>query len=157
MVDQKDLHNKIYAGEDAIGHRKMKYVSEKFFKELLKMADIKPGENVLDLGSGDGKFSNIYFKNTIATDIAKGAAHLTKSPFAVSDATCLPFKNKSFDKVFCSEVIEHLPEQSDVRKSIKEMYRVLNPGGFAIISTPNENSLVGLTRYALSGHKEPPG
>ena len=81
MVDQKDLHNKIYAGEDAIGHRKMKYVSEKFFRDLIRLADIKTNEKILDLGCGDGKFSNIYFKNTTATDIAKMAGNLTKAPF----------------------------------------------------------------------------
>ena len=157
MVNQKYLHNKIYAGEDVIGHRKMKYVSEKFFRDLIRLADIKTNEKILDLGCGDGKFSNIYFKNTTATDIAKMAGNLTKAPFLVSDATCLPFMKESFDKIFCSEVIEHFPDKYYVRKAIKEMYRVLKPGGFAIISTPNENSLIGMIRYAMKGYKEPPG
>jgi ubiquinone/menaquinone biosynthesis C-methylase UbiE len=157
MVDQKDLHNKIYAGKHVIGHRKMKYVSEKFFHDLIKLADIKSDEKILDLGSGDGKFSNLFHKNTIATDIAKTAANLSRVPFVVADAASLPFKNAIFDKIFCSEVIEHFPDKSFVRKSIKEMYRILKPGGYAIISTPNENSLIGVLRYSVKGYKEPPG
>ena len=157
MIDQKELHNKIYAGENVIGHRKMKYVTEKFFLDMVRLADVKPWESVLDLGSGHGKFSNIYPKNIIATDIAKEASNFTKAQFVVADALFLPLKSETFDKIFCSEVIEHFPTQGSIKDSLSEMWRVLKPGGHAIISTPNENSLIGMLRYLVKGYKEPPG
>jgi len=46
----------------------------------------------------------------------------------------LPFKDNIFDLVTCSEVLEHIAEP---KKALKEMYRVLKPGGRLLISTPN--------------------
>ena len=157
MVNQKELHNKIYAGEPVIGHRKMSYVSEKFVKDMDMLADVKGDEKVLDVGSGDGKFSNTYPENVIAMDLAKEAGLHTKAPFVTGNALSLPFKSSSFDKVYCQEVIEHFPDQSFVRTAIKEIWRVLKPGGLAIVSTPNENSLVAMIRKTIKGYKEPPG
>lgn len=53
-----------------------------------------------------------------------------------SDITKLPLKSKSVDFLICSEVIEHLPEKLGA-KFIKEVNRVMRPGGRAIITTPN--------------------
>lgn len=48
----------------------------------------------------------------------------------------LPFKNESFDIVFCGETIEHLTNAS---KALKELYRVCKPGGLIIITVPLDN------------------
>ena len=45
----------------------------------------------------------------------------------------LPFKDNSFDLIVCSEVLEHLHEYND---AIKEMKRVLKPGGKFFASVP---------------------
>jgi len=59
------------------------------------------------------------------------------------DAVSLPFKADFFDIVICSEVLEHIP---DCELAAKEIARVLNSGGRAIITVPN------LWRYdALEG------
>ncbi len=50
--------------------------------------------------------------------------------------TKLPFRDKSIDFTICSEVIEHL-KKSDGEKFIKEVERVMKPGGRVIITTPN--------------------
>lgn len=52
------------------------------------------------------------------------------------DATRLPFKSQAFDRIIASEVLEHIP---DDKKAISEMYRVLKPGGIAMITVPNKN------------------
>jgi ubiquinone/menaquinone biosynthesis C-methylase UbiE len=51
------------------------------------------------------------------------------------NAQSLPFATASFDKVICSEVLEHL-QDPDI--ALKEIARVLKPGGRALISIPNE-------------------
>lgn len=49
------------------------------------------------------------------------------------DVCDLPFEDNSFDLVICNHVMEHL---SDDRLGMRELYRVLKPGGTAIIQAP---------------------
>lgn len=49
------------------------------------------------------------------------------------DITSMPFKDDSFDLVLCSHVLEHVP---DDRTAMKELYRVLSPGGLALLMVP---------------------
>lgn len=51
----------------------------------------------------------------------------------VMDVQNLKFKDGSFDLVICSHVLEHVPE--DI-KAMREIYRVLRPGRFAILQVP---------------------
>jgi SAM-dependent methyltransferase len=64
----------------------------------------------------------------------------------VGDATQLRFPPRAFDKVLCSEVIEHIP---DADGAIAEIHRVLKPGGRLVLSTPNSASWYGFDRYVL--------
>ena len=52
---------------------------------------------------------------------------------SVADALTLPFADHSFDKVICSEVLEHIP---DYRSVLTEIRRVLKPGGILAASVP---------------------
>jgi SAM-dependent methyltransferase len=52
---------------------------------------------------------------------------------ASANALALPFADDSFDKVICSEVLEHIP---DYRAALKEIERVLKPGGLFCASVP---------------------
>jgi len=49
------------------------------------------------------------------------------------DLRNLGFSDSSFDCVICCHVLEHVPED---RIAIRELFRVLNPGGYAIIQSP---------------------
>lgn len=49
------------------------------------------------------------------------------------DATNIPFEKNSFDWVICNHVLEHI---IDYRKAMEEIYRLLVPGGIAILQTP---------------------
>jgi SAM-dependent methyltransferase len=48
--------------------------------------------------------------------------------------TSLPFADGFFDKVICSEVLEHIP---DLNKAASELVRVLKPGGILAVSVPS--------------------
>jgi SAM-dependent methyltransferase len=50
-----------------------------------------------------------------------------------ADITDLPFPEDSFDVVLCSHVLEHV---DDDRKAMGELYRVLKPGGWAVVVVP---------------------
>ena len=49
------------------------------------------------------------------------------------DITDLPFDDSRFDAIYCSHVLEHVP---DDRKAMSELRRVLRPGGWAILQVP---------------------
>ncbi len=49
------------------------------------------------------------------------------------DVTAIPFPGESFDVVFCSHVLEHV---ADDRKALREFFRVLKPGGWAVLLVP---------------------
>ncbi|WGI75379.1 methyltransferase domain-containing protein [Sinorhizobium meliloti] len=51
------------------------------------------------------------------------------------DITQIPFENGKFDRIICSHVLEHVP---DDRKGMRELRRVLKPGGVAYIMVPSE-------------------
>ena len=49
------------------------------------------------------------------------------------DITSIPFNDEEFDVIICNHVLEHIPED---KKAIREIYRVLKPGGLAILQVP---------------------
>jgi SAM-dependent methyltransferase len=49
------------------------------------------------------------------------------------DITDIDWPDSSFDIVYCSHVLEHVPED---RKAMSEMFRVVKPGGWALIQVP---------------------
>jgi len=51
------------------------------------------------------------------------------------DITKIQYPDNSFDAILCHHVLEHIP---DYRKALEELFRVLKPGGWAIIQVPIE-------------------
>lgn len=51
------------------------------------------------------------------------------------DLTMIPCRDESFDTILCSHVLEHI---EDDRAAMRELYRVLRPGGWAILQVPLE-------------------
>ncbi|WP_026914371.1 class I SAM-dependent methyltransferase [Christiangramia portivictoriae] len=52
-----------------------------------------------------------------------------------ADICHLPFANSSFDFILCNHVLEHIPDDA---KAMNELYRVLKPGGTAILQIPQD-------------------
>ena len=101
---------------------------------------------VLELGSADGnntKFLRNYYNLGELYCIEysfkriRRAKKKTDSYLLNASGTNLPFKNSSFDFVYCSEVIEHLFSRKDQEQLMQEIKRVLKQGGKCIITTPN--------------------
>lgn len=59
------------------------------------------------------------------------------SPIAMvkADICALPFKDNSFDVILCNHVLEHIP---DHETAMKELYRVMKPGGWGIFQIPQD-------------------
>jgi 2-polyprenyl-3-methyl-5-hydroxy-6-metoxy-1,4-benzoquinol methylase len=68
----------------------------------------------------------------------------------------LDFPDAAFDLVFCSEVIEHMTSPENL---VAEMNRVLKPGGYLVLSTPNSAfwlyRLLGFAGYTVSELQHP--
>lgn len=45
----------------------------------------------------------------------------------------MPFDDNEYDVLFCNHVLEHIPDE---KKALKEIYRVIKPGGYAILMVP---------------------
>lgn len=100
----------------------------------------------MDAGSGRGNISLCAWKagyDVIAIDLSKSsicdAAFLFKHedsmiPLINASLTYLPLKDKKFDTIICTGVIEHIPDAS---KALCELKRVLKDDGQLIAEVPN--------------------
>ena len=61
------------------------------------------------------------------------------------DITDIRYPDNSFDVIYCSHVLEHVP---DDRRAMRELARVLKPGGWAVLAVP-------LREHALATFEDP--
>lgn len=110
---------------------------------ILSLLSAQPGSSLLDLGCADGVFSLEVAQRLRATKIfgieflPEMAAVCQSKGMVISSKDLnegIEFPSNSFDVVISNQVIEHLVE-TDL--FVKEILRVLKPGGYAIISTNN--------------------
>jgi len=79
-------------------------------------------------------------------------ARVTKdSVFIKADICALPFEDNYADYIECSDTIEHQP-MKDVLTALKEMYRVLKPGGKLGLGTTNFDELARLWTLNVTGN-----
>jgi SAM-dependent methyltransferase len=102
-------------------------------------ASVAAGGRVLDVGAGSAPYRGFFghcryltqdFVQLDPGQLLHGA--YTKVDY-VSDAASIPVDSGSFDAVLCTEVLEHVPEPIKV---IREISRVLRPGGKLILTAP---------------------
>ena len=118
-----------------------------FRDQTLQVAAIQAGENILDVGCGTGVLTRLAGEvagpagSAIGIDptrnmvrIAKGNAQrlVSRAEFKVAAIEQLPFDNARFDVVLSSLMLHHLPPDLK-RQGLREVYRVLKPGGRLIV------------------------
>ena len=101
---------------------------------------VKYRRPILDLGCGFGEFSGIFFKSSIEVGIDISPHDLLQANHTkkyrrlyVEDARHISFPDQSFATVISISVLEHIPR---VNQAIAEVYRVLQPGGYFIVTLP---------------------
>jgi ubiquinone/menaquinone biosynthesis C-methylase UbiE len=109
------------------------------------------GEKVLEIGCGMGTMAMDWAKQgavIYATDLSHVAVNQTKMRFklfelkgniCLGDARRLPFEDNSFRYVYSWGVLHHSP---NIKRSVEEIYRVLEPGGKVGLMLYNRNSLL---------------
>jgi ubiquinone/menaquinone biosynthesis C-methylase UbiE len=129
------------------------------------------GERILDVGCGTGRHvveaarSKCFF---VGVDFNRGELQTLRaiiyhqsiegkmrgrgSPVQ-ADGAVLPFRDAVFDRVMATEVFEHVPDE---HMMMRELARVLRPGGTIAVSVPDMRSEVIVWGIALS-HRQRPG
>ena len=119
---------------------------------------LKEGSYILDAGAGEARLRNqCKHLNYVAQDIAEydgkgdGEGIQTKSRDyskldIISNIYDIPLEKNSFDAILCIEVLEHV---TDPVIALKELYRILKPGGVILITAPF-NSLTHYSPYHFS-------
>jgi len=117
-----------------------------------KRMQLRNGDRILDVGCGEGRHTiGAYLEANVTAvgvdlsenDLATARERATQFEdkdnasksitFQACNALELPFEDNSFDKVICSEVLEHIPDYQGV---LAEINRVLKPNGLLAVSVP---------------------
>jgi len=134
-------------------------------RRALLLAEARPGERVLDLGCGAGRFVAALRDagaHPVGVELAAAALERARANVpgadlrAVEPDGSLPLEHASVDLVWCSEVLEHI---ADTEHALLEVRRVLRSGGRVLITVPFHGrvkaALIALLRF--DQHFDPAG
>jgi SAM-dependent methyltransferase len=119
--------------------------------KIAECARERPGR-ALEIGFGAGIYLRAlagHYAQVVGTDLSQSQLEYVRSRTAdlanlhvlADDITDSQLPAHSFDLVLCSEVLEHIP---DTERAIAGIRRVVAPGGWLIVSTPQRHSLMEL-------------
>jgi SAM-dependent methyltransferase len=134
-------------------------------RRALLLGEARPGERVLDLGCGAGRFLaalRAAGAGPVGVELAEEAVERARANVPGADVRLiepdgsLPLGHGEVDLVWCSEVLEHVP---DVGRALLEVRRVLRRGGRLLLTVPFHGRLqaaaIALTRF--DAHFDPLG
>jgi ubiquinone/menaquinone biosynthesis C-methylase UbiE len=120
----------------------IRYIERKRVRRILALLGARAGDRVLEVGCGAANIlAQIPSTRRCGIDLAesllaKAARRLAKRGVLVQgDAEHLPFRDRAWERVYCSEVLEHIPSPGT---ALAEMRRIVADGGVAVVSVPNE-------------------
>jgi len=104
---------------------------------------LKPGMTILELGCGTGYFTRELVRSgadIIAIDVSPELLEIAKSKYfapnvryEIQNACALTYSDATFDSVVGSSILHHL----EIEEALREIYRVLRPGGTIYFTEPN--------------------
>ncbi len=139
------MDGEVFRNMDAHGQNYWWYKGKKeFVRRLARNAGVQPGGRVLDLGCGTGTLFEFLegWGNVIGLELSRDAIILAKNhsdvPLVRATTDAIPFKPGSFSLIAVFDCLEHL---TDDYKALRQVKKLLAPGGVVIISVPAFNFL----------------
>lgn len=137
----------------------VRFVEQRRLAIIREMVDARPGETVLEVGSGGGHVLGMFPQaKLVAVDVADTFLATAKKNLAGYDVefkkgqiTELGLPAASIDAVICTEVLEHITQPEEV---VAEIARLVKPGGRAVITVPVDpliNGMKQVVRYTPVG------
>lgn len=168
-MNQQQVYGKSYEGTAAENYQRffVPAIGAPVADDLIAIADLQPGERVLDIACGTGVVTRLAAERVGAAgsvtglDINPGmlavAGSATPSDMSIdwreSNAESIPFSDGAFDVALCQMSLQFI---SGKLTALREMRRVLATGGRAIISVPGPKPpLFAIMTDALARHISP--
>jgi ubiquinone/menaquinone biosynthesis C-methylase UbiE len=116
---------------------------------VLGLARVSPGTRVLDAGCGNGMYLRALEAQgvrTVGCDLSPGMLRAAgHRAVACADVSALPLRDAAFDVVLAVHMLYHVPERE---AAMRELRRVLAPGGTCVVVTNGAGQLVELRSLA---------
>lgn len=106
------------------------YVDDFFFRQIERFSQ---GANMLDMGGKKQRKRGLFNIERYGLHVEYANLDAATAPDYLCDIAAVPVEDARFDGVILSEVLEHVPHPERV---LQEAYRLLKPGGTALICTP---------------------
>src|SRR5205823_5845232 len=132
----------------------VRYVEGKRIRRTFALLAPGPRDRVLEVGCGAGHLlERLPAGRRFGLDLSesmlrKAQRRVDPGTLLQANAESLPFRTGAWDRVYCSEVLEHL---ADPRAALAEIERIVATHGVAVVSVPNErliNTLKAAVRRA---------
>lgn len=142
-MDSNDYNREFYSEifeKKADGYYR---IQKRKIELVLNLLEEHENGKILDIGCGDGMISSLLAKRTKAeiygVDISSTAVRkanergISAEVFNV-DRDGFPFEENTFDAGFCGDLLEHL---YDTENLLNNIYKIIKPNGYLIVSVPN--------------------
>lgn len=151
----KKIWDRVWEGDSYSCHKLRQQKAQKKTEIICKEIDVCSDYVCVDLGCGAGYVSHEISIKTdctmIGIDFSDVAIKIANEKFAlgnkcsfmVGTANKIPLADNCVDVVFCIGVLEHVPE---IEGALREIKRILKPGGYVVIFTSNCYSLMYVDR-----------
>jgi 2-polyprenyl-3-methyl-5-hydroxy-6-metoxy-1,4-benzoquinol methylase len=120
--------------------------------QALKLSNCSRNIKVADIGAGNGELTRLLLPMVEEITMVDDFVASLQDPKIKNAKTDLnntwDIQSETFDFVFALEVIEHL---ENPRHFMREVTRIIKPGGFGFISTPNNNNIFSKLYYLFTG------
>ena len=121
-----------------------KQAQQNFLEEFAKLLNLRPGERVLDAGSGQGVMARYLAKTTgakvtgititpreikVSNKLSKGMDNAPE--FVLCDYMNTDFPDNHFDVIYVNETLSHA---KNIKQVMREFYRIVKPGGRVVFA-----------------------
>ena len=111
------------------------------------LSALPPGVRVLDAGCGEGVLVEEF---AARLNIEGIDPNYSSDRVRSGSLTALPYGDNTFERAICLDVLEHLTYEEQP-KALRELHRVLKPGGELLVSIPNLAHLQSRIHFLLQG------